>query len=279
MKFCNTMSARSWATLLPIGMAAVLIGGWASQTTCAGDSTNANGTRLKYEEPNLLPGTIYAKDSGQQQVLFKFKRVATRSGFRVNVLREYTYPDGKPAARERIVYDGDDLVSYALDETQIGAAGAVKVQRDAGSPAKSALLFEYTKDLASGSRPKTSTEALRNDTLTSDMVATFLLSHWGELSNGEKVKCRYVVVPRRETVGFTFVKESETTSQGRRAVIIKMEPTSLIIARLVDPLFFTLEKDGQHRVLQYTGRVTPKTRIGNKWDDLDATVVFDWPSR
>jgi hypothetical protein len=58
-----------------------------------------------------------------------------------------------------------------------------------------------------------------------------------------------------------------------------MEPTSLIIARLVDPLFFTLEKDGQHRVLQYTGRVTPKTRIGNKWDDLDATVVFDWPSR
>ena len=107
-------------------------------------------------------------------MLFKFKRVATRSGSRVNVLREYTYPDGKPAARERIVYDGDDLVSYALDELQIGAAGAVKVQRDASNPARSTLLFEYTKDLASGSKPKTSTEALRNDTLTSDMVATFL---------------------------------------------------------------------------------------------------------
>jgi hypothetical protein len=93
------------------------------------------------------------------------------------------------------------------------------------------------------------------------------------------LKCRYVVVPRRETVGFTFAKESETASQGRAVVIIKMEPTSLIIARLVDPVFFTVEKDGQHRVLQYVGRVTPKAKAGNKWDDLDATFVFEWPSR
>ena len=260
-------------------MAAILIAGWANQTTSSGDSTNTNGTPLKYEEPKLLMGTIYAKDSGRQQVLFKFKRLATRSGSRVNVLRQYTYPDGKPAASERIVYDGDDLVSYALDELQIGAAGNVKVRRDADNSARKALLFEYTKDLASSSKPKTSTEALRNDTLTSDMVATFLLSHWGELSKGVKVKCRYVVVPRRETVGFTFVKESETISQGRGMVIIRMEATSLIIAQLVDPVLFTVEKDGQHRVLQYVGRVTPKTKAGNKWNDLDATVVFEWPGQ
>jgi hypothetical protein len=264
---------------MPIRIAAILIGGWASQTTSFGDATNTNGTPSKYEEPKLLLGTIYAKDSGRQQALFKFKRAATRSGSSLNVLREYTYPDGKPAARERFVYDGDDLVSYALDELQVGAAGSVKVRRDPGNPARNALLFEYTKDLASGSNPKTSTEALRNDTLTSDMVAAFLVSHWGELSKGEKVKCRYVVVPRRETVGFTFAKESETTLQGRAVVIIKMEPTSLIIKRLVDPVFFTVEKDGQHRVLQYVGRVTPKAKAGSKWDYLDATFVFEWPSR
>ena len=227
----------------------------------------------------LLVGTVYAKDSGRQQALFKFKRVTKRLGARVNVLREHTYPDGKPAARERIVYEGNALVSYTLDELQIGAAGSVNVRRDPGDPTKSALLFEYTKDLASASNPKTSAEALRNETLTSDMIATFLVSHWGELSKGEKVRCRYVVVPRTETVGFTFVKDSETTSQGRGALIIKMEATSPIIKRLVDPFFFTVEKDGQHRVLQYVGRVTPKSKAGNKWDDLDATVVFEWPSR
>src|ERR1017187_3859805 len=243
------MSTKCWAKLLPIRMAAILLGGWASQTTCSGDATNTNGTPSKYEEPKLLMGTIYAQDSGRQQALFKFKRVATRSGARVSVLREYTYPDGKPAARERFVYDGDDLVSYALDELQIGAAGSVKVRRDAVTPARSVLLFDYTKDLASGSKPKTSTETLRNDTLTGDTVAPFLASHWGELLNEGMVKCRYIVVPRRETVGFTFAKESETTLQGRAVVIIRMEPTSLSIARLVDPVFFTVERDSPLRVL------------------------------
>jgi len=212
-------------------------------------------------------------------VSFKFKREATRSGSRVNALREYTYPDGKLAARERVIYEGDDLVSYAIEETQIGAAGAVRIQRDASSPAKSALLFEYAKDLASGSKPKTSTEALRNDTLTSDMVATFLLSHWAELSKGEKVKCRYLVCAAPGDGRVHVCKGIRNHLQGRGMVIIRMEATSLIIARLVDPVFFTLEKDGQHRVLEYTGRVTPKTKVGNKWDDLDATSCLTGPTR
>jgi hypothetical protein len=263
---------------MPIRIAAILISAWASQATSFGDTTNTNGTPLKYEEPKLLMATIYATDSGRQKALFKFKRVATRSGARLNVLREYTYPDGKPATRDRLVYEGDNLVSYALQELQIGAAGSVKIRRDASNPAKSVLLFDYTKDLASGSKPKTSTETMRNDTLTGDTVAPFLASHWGELMNGGMVKCRYVVVPRRETVGFTFAKQSETTLHGRAVVIIRMEPTSLIIARLVDPVFFTVEKDSPHRVLEYVGRVTPKAKVGSKWDDLDATCVFEWPS-
>jgi hypothetical protein len=273
------MSAKSWAKLLQIGIAVSLIGGWATQSVRAADTTNAPAVPLKYEEPKLLTATIYAKDSGRQQVLFKFKRVATRSGSELSVLRQYTYPDGRLAAREQVVYNGDDMASYGLDELQIGAAGSVKVVRDRSNPAKNMLEFEYSKDAASGRKPKTSTETLRNDTLTSDMVGTFLASHWNELANGAKVKCRYIVIPRRETVGFTFVKERETTSQGRRVAIIRMEATSPIIAQLVDPLFFTLEAESPHRVLEYSGRVTPKSRVGNKWDDLDATCVFEWPGR
>ena len=273
------MSTTYRTKLWPIWVVAITIAVGVSQTGSSADSANTNRAPLKYEEPTLLTGTIHPTDSRQPQALFKFKRVATRSGSRLEVLREYTYPDGKPAARERMVYEGNELVSYALDELQIGAAGAVKVHRDPNNPAASTLAFEYTKALASGSKPKTSTESLRADTLTGDMVAAFLSSHWNDLSNGQSVKCRYVVVPRRETVGFTFNKESETTSRGRRVAIIRMAPTSPIIARLVDPLFFTVEQDGQHRVLQYVGRVTPKTRIGNKWEDLDGTFIFDWPAR
>jgi hypothetical protein len=59
-------------------------------------------------------------------------------------------------------------------------------------------------------------------------------------------------------------------------MIVTLQPSSIIIARLVDPLHFVIEKDGQHRVLQYSGRTTPSIRKNGKWDDLDAVTVFDW---
>ena len=52
---------------------------------------------MKYEEPKYLVGAIYAP--GSEHLLFKFKRVATRTGATLNVRRNFTYPDGKLAAR------------------------------------------------------------------------------------------------------------------------------------------------------------------------------------
>ena len=108
------------------------------------------------------------------------------------------------------------------------------------------------------------------------MLATFVVSHWKSLMQGAKVRCRYIVVPRRQRVGFTFVKESESTRQGKLVIIIKMEPTSLLIAQLVDPVYFTVEKAKTHRILQYTGRTTPRIKKGNKWEPWDAISVYDW---
>ena len=54
-----------------------------------------------------------------------------------------------------------------------------------------------------------------------------------------------------------------------------MEPTSLVIAALVDPLYFTVEKNGPHRVLEYVGRTTPKIERNGKWKDLDAVTVYN----
>jgi hypothetical protein len=228
----------------------------------------------EYEEPAYLAGVIYAR--GGKQLLFKFNRTVRRSGSSLKVQRDFTYPDGKLAARERIVYDGDALVSYELGELQIGASGSARIQRTVNNPAKNSIEFEYTAE--AGGRPKMRREALRENTLTADMVGPFLASHWAALQRGEKVKCRYIVVPRAETVGFTFLKASEAPRSGQDGLIVKMEPSSPFISALVEPLFFTIEHAPPHRVLQYTGRTTPKIQVGGKWDDLDALTVFDWKS-
>ncbi len=229
---------------------------------------------LKYEEPKNLTGTIYAPGSNSQKLLFNFKRTANRSGSTLNVQRDYTYPDGKPAARERVVYEGDNLVLYELEELQIGAVGSAKIQHDTEGSGKGHIDFQYAKK--AGIPPSARTEALAENTLINDMVGPFLVSHWDALQRGEKVKCRYIAVPRKETVGFTFVKDSDSTWHGRDVLIVRMEASSRLVAVLVDPLFFTIEKTSPHRVLQYAGRTTPKIQVDGKWKDTDAVTVFDW---
>ena len=73
-----------------------------------------------------------------------------------------------------------------------------------------------------------------------------------------------------------MAKDSEATRDGKPVVRFKMEPTSVIIAQLVDPIFFVVEKQGAHRVLEYDGRTTPLIKSGNKWKDLDAVTVYEW---
>jgi hypothetical protein len=228
----------------------------------------------KYAEPKSLAGTIYSSD--HKAVLFKFSRRLTGSGARLEALREYTYSDGKLAAREHVVYNGDDLHSYQLEELQTGGYGRATVKPDPRAPGKKVLEFEYSKDSASRATPRRSAETLRNDTLNNDMVGPFLAAHWDALMKGEEVKCRFIVLSRRETVGFKFTKESESQWQGKPIVILRMEPTSPLIRPLVDALHFKIEKEGAHHVLEYSGRTTPKIKSGNKWEDLDAVTVFDW---
>jgi hypothetical protein len=227
-----------------------------------------------YEEPKYLTGAIYAPDS--DRLLFKFKRVASRSGSRLEVRREFTYPDGKLAARERVIYEGDALESVELEELQVGAVGSARIRRASDDAAKGSIEFEFGKE--PGGRLKVRTEGIREKPLIADMVGPFLKSQWEALAHGEAVKCRYIVVPRKETVGFTFTKDAASTWHGRQVLTVRMEATSPFVAALVNPLVFTIEQAPPHRVLQYVGRTTPKIQAGGKWKELDGVTVFDWDS-
>lgn len=255
-------------------LGALLASGVEGEQIFAADFTNRSAAELRYEEPVYLAASIYGEGADRKKRLFNFTRRATRSGATLKVEREFTYPDGRPAARERVVYLGDELLSYELDELQLGAAGSARLRHTAGNPGQGRIEFEYRSEAGRGTR--TATETLKGIALIGDMVGPFLASNWDALARGEDVKCRYIVVPRRETVGFTFAKSGESTMQGAPALVVKMQVSSVLLAALVDPLYFTIEKAPPHRILQYVGRTTPKIQAGTKWKDLDAVTVFDW---
>jgi hypothetical protein len=128
---------------------------------------------FKYEVPRFLTGSIYSRDA--KELLFKFKRTANRSRSTLNVEREFTYPDGKPAAREQVVYDPEGLVLYELQDLQLGATGSVSLRRAPGRPTGATLEFRYTA--GPGAKPKTRRETWQENTLIADMVGPFLAQH------------------------------------------------------------------------------------------------------
>lgn len=234
----------------------------------AGCSARAADVGIEYLEPQVLTGTVYA-DASLARVLFTFRRTATRNGSTIHVVREFNLPDGALAARERVIYQGSHLKLFSLEDFQIGSRGSAVVLPATG---EEKMNFNYVV----GATKRNGSEKFMDQILVNDMVGPYIAAHWDGLVNGEILKCRFVSIPRAETVGFKFFKEYDTTWRGKPVMIVKAEPSSIIIAQLVAPLHFVVEKTSPHRVLEYTGRTTPKFRKNGKWEDLDAVTVINW---
>lgn len=237
-------------------------------------SSASTNTVLTYDNPAQLTATIYPLGAASPRPLFKFKRTATRTGNTIHVLREFTYPDGKPAAMERVVYRNNSLVHYELDALQTGAKGSADIDPAKDGTAK--LVFRYAKNSSANPGTGMRNETFTPDMLINDMIGPFLVMHWDQLARGEKVGCRMIVASRRETIGFVLRKESEGQWHGQDVLILKMEPSSLLISAMLDPLHFVIQRNSPHHVLQYTGRTTPKQGSPGHWTDLDAVTVYDW---
>jgi hypothetical protein len=216
----------------------------------------------------VLLGKIYQRDSNLQHLLFNFRRTASRSGNEIYVTRTYTYPDGRTAAIEKATYRDDRLVSYRLMEKQIVAHGQAEIHGDAWK-GRGRISFRYVKN----GETYTDVEDLEASTVVNDNIVSYMLAHWDELMEGKEVYFRYIVIARTQTVGFNLVKSGEATWKGKPAVIIKMVPSSFFVRLVVDPMYFTVEKDSHH-VVKYEGRTTPKIKENGEWKDLDAVMVF-----
>ncbi|HMJ89358.1 MAG TPA: hypothetical protein VK530_06060 [Candidatus Acidoferrum sp.] len=232
----------------------------------------SQAAELDYAQPLRLTGTVFAR--GTSNVLFRFERTAIQHSNTVRVLRTFTSPDGKLAARERVTFVNGKLSAFQLDQLQIGSQGNTLVTILPNGKHK--LAFDYIAGGGGAPKKKTDNETAEGEVLVGDMIPYFLLSHWDELMRGQPAKFRFVAQSRLETIGFKLVKDGDLTWRGKRAVRIRMEPTSVIIAQIVDPLFFIVEKDGARRVLMYDGRTTPSIRQGSAWKDLDAVTIYDW---
>ena len=230
----------------------------------------------RYLEPRHLTGTIYEKDTKPLRLLFTFRRSAKQDGSVTIVSREYMYPDGRPASRETLRYERDELVRVESEQLQIGARGKAILQRVEGSSPKRLIQFEYQ----TGSGPKvkkaSNDETQQGVVLINDMIPGFLVANWDDLMQGRAVRFRYLIISRLETIEFKLEKTEQTQLEERSVVRFRMRPTNRISQMMIDPIVFTVERDAPHRILQYPGRTSPRIQRGTRWQELDALTVFDW---
>jgi len=230
----------------------------------------------RYLEPRDLAGTIYEKDVKPSRPLFTFRRTARQDGSATVVSREYAYPDRRPAARESLRYEKDELVRVELEELQVEAKGRAVLQRVEGSSPKTLIRFEYQTGSGPKAKKASNDETQQGVVLVNDMIPGFLVANWDALMQGRVVRLRYLVIPRLETIEFKLEKTEQTQLEGRSIVRIRMRPASRVSQMMIDPIVFTVEPKAPHRILQYSGRTTPRIQRGTRWHELDAVTVFDW---
>jgi len=205
---------------------------------------------------------LYEAKSNRQRLLFTCKRTEETSGDVVKLTTTYFAPDGTRAVAEEAVLENGKLKRYSMQQDQLKEHGSVEIKGGK-------VFFSYTR----GGETETDEEELTNELLLGFTLHSYLLDRWDALLGGATVKARWVVLDRRETLGFELSKERETNVDGKDAVVVKMVPSSFVIAALVDPVRITLSKDGTE-LLEIVGRATPKRRVDGTYEDLDAEAVF-----
>lgn len=209
-------------------------------------------------------GVIYEKDSQKKKELFKIQVEEKSDKENVNVKSTFKDSDGVVALEQNVTLHGDDIVRDEVDQKQLGQKGLIEVKED--------QIF-FSKTVKGETKVK---KEKKGDTfVTSGNFQRFVRSHWSEIEKGTSISFRFGVWDRQETVGFEIFKISEEKINDKAVLVLKMKPSSFLIAALVKPLIFKFAADGSHLV-EMVGRVAPKQKKGDDYKDLDAEVVYTY---
>jgi len=209
-------------------------------------------------------GIMYEQGSNKQKVIYNFHATITDKDGKEQVRGVFTDLEGKEAVTDEMTLDGLNVIHDEIHQLQTNQSGIMEVK-------DGKIYFTKTKD----GKTSTETEKLKDTFVVSGSFQKFIKAHWEPIAAGKTVAFRYGVWDRQETVGFEIFKIGEEKIGDKEAIVLKMKPSSFVIAALVNPIIFKYAADGSH-LLEMNGRVPVKKKSGDSWKDLDAEVVYSY---
>ena len=216
--------------------------------------------------PKELTIKVAHHDMKTGKLLYEGIRKQVTENEKVSVVSTYTDMDGKLLDRSQVAYERPSLrvLSYKSEDIRFGALEELTLT---GNTLRISFREDKTASMA--------TEDIKwgPETVHSSTVTEVINRDWAQLSAGENVEFDLVVPSRLETLRFRLKKDKTTQVGGKSVLVVRMEPDSWLIRKLVDPMYFFLSYDMPHRLLEYHGRSGIKTSEGK---DQDLRLVFTY---
>jgi hypothetical protein len=218
----------------------------------------------------VFNGQVHDPGPVKEKIIFTISQEATDGDGQLTKVTTFKDPSGGVALIEstEIVKSasGEKLKKFTIDQPQTQAKGSVEIK-------DGKAYFKFSEN----GKEKTSDEKVKGNFIVGPMIGTLLNDHWTEIMAGKTIPARFAVLERQESVGFDFFKEKETELNGQKVVIVKMKPSSFVIAAIVDPLHFYVAADSR-LIVQIDGRTTVKRLVNGKYRDLDTLVTYQYPA-
>lgn len=209
-------------------------------------------------------GTLYEQNSQLQKKLYTMEvtESAPESGESQSIYKDL---EGNTVIEEKTKLNGAELVKFEIDHKQLQQKGIIEIKDGKA----------YFTKVAADGKSSTKDEKLGKTFVVAASFRKFVKANFEDLKAGKAIEFRYGVWDRQETVGFEVFKEKTEKQGDQEVVVLKMKPSSFLIAALVKPIFFKFNSDGS-RLLEMNGRVGPKKKDGSSWKDLDAEVIYKY---
>ena len=211
----------------------------------------------------VLEKKIYKQGTEMKTLLYESRAVTERDGPQKVQRGVYKDVRGKIAIKEEVYWRNGKFSKLVIEQKQIGETWIVE---------RIGKKIQFLKIKKNGRKIK-KVGNYKENFVVAQTLRQFFRKNWDKILSGDTIRARFGVPERQETVGFKYFKVSEETIRGHKVIVVKMKPSSFIIAAIVDPLYFYLKKDGTG-VLKMTGRTILKVKNGNDWETLDADIAF-----